>query len=537
MTAAPMLVVTQGSKAKPPHSDDAEQAVLSAMFMDGEAVASASQLLDQSMFHDDGNRQIFAIMVALAGRGIVVDPITVFDEMETTGLLEVCGGRDYIGYLQDVVPTATNVEYHAKIVREKARLRTVNQINARASQQIGDGVSVGDVIREQQLALSAIETQLESRRPFRFLDDEGLDGLSDPSWLVDGLLPDKGLLEIHGQSGHGKGFFVLDLGLSIQTGIPFHGRRVRRGQFVYVSVEGSSGLKIRRRAWVNARGVTGPTGALFLTTPVALMDATQVRAFIAELKMTTTSPIALVVFDTLAKCMVGGDENSSKDMGLVISGMEQVQREFDCLVGIVHHTGKNGAAGPRGSSALHGAADAEYAVKKDGLSLTVECTKMKDDDDSLSLAFDLETEPRSGSLVITTKLEWESSGPVASTEERRLLELLSRSFPGESPSTSKWLEASELKPATFYRHRGDLVTKGYVTSEKHGKSVYNTLTAKGNELIAINSQTTIKSLSESNAQSLSSCPPSLEGACGESNSGFLSRDEEEAYFASQENAA
>ncbi|MDQ3811571.1 MAG: replicative DNA helicase [Chloroflexota bacterium] len=108
---------------RPPYSEDAEQAVLAAMLMDPNAILRAAEHVDDTMFYREGHRRIFRAMVALSERGDVVDPLTLAEELARRGELEASGGKDYIGYLVDAVPTAANVEYHAKIVREKALLR------------------------------------------------------------------------------------------------------------------------------------------------------------------------------------------------------------------------------------------------------------------------------------------------------------------------------------------------------------------------------------------------------------------------------
>jgi replicative DNA helicase len=108
---------------RPPWSEDAEQAVLSAMLIDQDAILRASEHVDDTMFYREGHRRIFRAMVAISERGDVVDPLTLSDELQRRGELDASGGKDYIGFLVDAVPTAANVEYHAKIVREKALLR------------------------------------------------------------------------------------------------------------------------------------------------------------------------------------------------------------------------------------------------------------------------------------------------------------------------------------------------------------------------------------------------------------------------------
>lgn len=108
---------------RPPWSEDAEQAVLSAMLIDQDAILRASEHVDDSMFYREGHRRIFRAMVAISERGDVVDPLTLSDELQRRGELDASGGKDYVGFLVDAVPTSANVEYHAKIVREKALLR------------------------------------------------------------------------------------------------------------------------------------------------------------------------------------------------------------------------------------------------------------------------------------------------------------------------------------------------------------------------------------------------------------------------------
>src|SRR5207249_2885380 len=106
-----------------PWSNEAEQAVLGAMLLDQDAALKAAELLDDTMFYREGHRLLFRSMIALTERGDVIDPVTLRDELLRRGDLDRAGGMEYLGGLIDVVPTAANVEYHAKIVRDKAVLR------------------------------------------------------------------------------------------------------------------------------------------------------------------------------------------------------------------------------------------------------------------------------------------------------------------------------------------------------------------------------------------------------------------------------
>ena len=93
------------------------------MLLDQDAALRAAELVDDSMFYREGHRRLFRAMVALTERRIVIDHITLRDELLRRGELETAGGLDYLAELVDAVPTAANLEFHAKIVRDKAILR------------------------------------------------------------------------------------------------------------------------------------------------------------------------------------------------------------------------------------------------------------------------------------------------------------------------------------------------------------------------------------------------------------------------------
>ena len=106
-----------------PRAPEAEQAVIAAMLMDTDAILRAGEHVDDTMFYDERHRRIFRAMIAISQRNEVVDPVTLANELNRRGELDASGGKEYIGELIDAVPTAANVEYHAKIVKEKALLR------------------------------------------------------------------------------------------------------------------------------------------------------------------------------------------------------------------------------------------------------------------------------------------------------------------------------------------------------------------------------------------------------------------------------
>ncbi|UCG77032.1 MAG: replicative DNA helicase [Gemmatimonadota bacterium] len=111
------------SGRQPPWSQEAEVSILGGMLIDGDAVAVAMELIDDTAFFREGNRRIFRAMMRLYSRGEVIDPVTLSDELKSAGELESSGGMEYLARLVDAVPTAANIEYHCRILRDKAVLR------------------------------------------------------------------------------------------------------------------------------------------------------------------------------------------------------------------------------------------------------------------------------------------------------------------------------------------------------------------------------------------------------------------------------
>ncbi|HEX6642521.1 MAG TPA: replicative DNA helicase [Thermoanaerobaculia bacterium] len=137
---------------QPPYAPEAEVSVLGGMLIDNDAVAKALEVLtDDGMFYREGHRRIFRAMSRIFQKGGVVDPVTLSEELTQTGELESVGGVQYLAELMDAVPTAANVEYHAKIVRERALLRRLIEA---ATQIIQDGYDVGERSVDELLDLA-----------------------------------------------------------------------------------------------------------------------------------------------------------------------------------------------------------------------------------------------------------------------------------------------------------------------------------------------------------------------------------------------
>ncbi len=108
-----------------PHNLDAERSVLGAILLDNEAFNTAIAIVTSAAFFRDAHRRIFERMTVLVERRSAIDFVILREELERAGELEEVGGAAYLASLVDGVPRATNVEYYARIVKEKATLRSL----------------------------------------------------------------------------------------------------------------------------------------------------------------------------------------------------------------------------------------------------------------------------------------------------------------------------------------------------------------------------------------------------------------------------
>lgn len=109
----------------PPQNLEAEMSVLGSMLIEEDAISRTVEVLDESHFYKKAHRRIFAAIVNLYENSQAVDLVTLTEQLRKDGSLEEIGGATYLTTLTSFVPTAANVDYYAKIVKEKALLRSL----------------------------------------------------------------------------------------------------------------------------------------------------------------------------------------------------------------------------------------------------------------------------------------------------------------------------------------------------------------------------------------------------------------------------
>lgn len=187
------------------------------------------------------------------------------------------------------------------------------------------------------------------------------------------LLYEKAISVMYGSSNVGKSFVASDLAghiaLARDWGTfkykPKHNRCPRPIGVVYVCAEAGKSFNKRLMALMGRLGTDDLPFEVIDAAPnfaKAMDDAKKMVRTIEEIELQKGFKVGLVVVDTLATTFAGGNENSSEDMGMYISNMKYIQRYADTGVFIVHHSGKDQAAGARGHSSLRAATDTEIEV-------------------------------------------------------------------------------------------------------------------------------------------------------------------------------
>jgi len=110
-------------KKTPPHSLEAEKTVLGGILVNNENLNVVLSIISPQDFYREANQRIIEKIIGLVDKGLPVDLLSLSEELQRDGVLDEIGGASYLSSLMDGVPRSLNIEYHARIIKEKALLR------------------------------------------------------------------------------------------------------------------------------------------------------------------------------------------------------------------------------------------------------------------------------------------------------------------------------------------------------------------------------------------------------------------------------
>lgn len=176
-----------------PHDSSAEKAVLGAIFIDPQAIADVSGILDPEDFYERANQIVYAAMLELSDRAEAIDPVTIQSELKKRNQLEDIGGISYITDLVTSTPTSVHASYYAQIVHRKAVLRRLISASQKIIQNAIQGTDdVTDILDDAESEIMNVSSQ-NNTGGFRSIRDivnaamEEINNIPEDGNMVTGL--------------------------------------------------------------------------------------------------------------------------------------------------------------------------------------------------------------------------------------------------------------------------------------------------------------------------------------------------------------
>lgn len=221
----------QSTERLPPQALEVERTVLGSMLIDGQAAATALELLDDNCFYMTANRYIFGCMREMFEKNIPIDIVTLADTLRKKSLLEAVGEETYLGELAESIATSANIEYYSGILIEKSTLRQLITVSGEITTDCFNAESEPQEILDHAeakifgISEARIKNKFESVGQLlsgAFEDIEGytkgsfkgiLTGFTELDEMTTGLQRGD-LVIIAGRPSMGKTAFALSLGLN-----------------------------------------------------------------------------------------------------------------------------------------------------------------------------------------------------------------------------------------------------------------------------------------------------------------------------------
>ena len=320
------------------------------------------------------------------------------------------------------------------------------------------------------------------------------------SWLVKRWLQNNALIMVHGPSGGGKTFVVLDWCLRMASGAQeWCGHKVKAGNVVYLAGEGHHGLRGRVAAWKHHHQA-GHLAMWLSKDGCDLNTPTGYLQVVEHLRSLPEKP-AVIVVDTLHR-FLAGDENSAQDAKTMLDACNSLMNEFGCSVILVHHTGvaEEAQHRARGSSAWRGALDIEISIVpgKDGVPMQIVQRKSKDAELAQTVHVELQqvtipgwydednqpvtsavivqaqppASPRKDSKIDSHRKTFENAWWASGAEERNGLPYLSRSamvdYLMKKMDVSETSAKQYIKPSVPGKPIADMLVAEIIEAFEHG---------------------------------------------------------------------
>ena len=363
-----------------PYNIEAEQSVLGSLIINPAAVEQVARIIKPSDFYRHAHGEIFDAICSLHSKDEPVDLITVQEELRRKGKLSEVGGTEYLMALISVVPSAARVIHYASIVRDLSIER----------KQISICTQIVEALRNNSAAVAS-EKIKELDELSKSKSDDGViphltfsealhsDDVSI-AWVVDKLIPRKGITMITGDSGVGKTWLALQLAISACIGAPFLDEFTASAlSALYIDAEaGEILLKRRAKEIWNAitfdvpeigeyyKGNENRIALRLSYQEIDLMNTECVDRLLRDIELTGTE---LVIIDPFNRVFTG-KENDAGDVAKFFNNIKRIRDATGCTFIFIHHARKRSFEAPsdagqmlRGSTAIRAALDSHIFIR------------------------------------------------------------------------------------------------------------------------------------------------------------------------------
>ena len=277
----------------------------------------------------------------------------------------------------------------------RSGIRDLRRMAGRPAQRTDQ---VFDVLPDETEPQSAAEPQstADLARDWVAIGDEPEEP-AEQAWLIQGLVPQQGLVVIYGAPAAGKTTLAISMIVHLCAGLPWFGHEVANGVgVVVVAAESPRGVRRRARAAAKAYGVDLNLPLIVSTRPLDMRRDTKATAAkidwaIKEVKRRFGVTQVAIIFDTLTRAWAGINDNNPEDMSEVVGHCDGLRAQGYTAI-VLHHPGKDKTKGMRGHSSLLAAADTAIFVEHDKGARGFLLEKQRDGEDGERHSFHLRTE-------------------------------------------------------------------------------------------------------------------------------------------------
>lgn len=359
-TANILQLAAIGDKV-PPHSSDAEAAVLGAIMLDRNALSKATEVLDSESFYKEAHRKIYEVMLSMSERSITIDLVSLGEELRRRGILEAIGGTYTLLQINAGTPTAANVEHYIRIVQEHALKRQLigaaSEILARAYDSASDALdevdrAESDIFRvaEKRLRKSYIGMNKLAKDTFAtiasMVNKEAPRGTPSGYTKLDDLMMGgfhrSDFVIIAARPSMGKTALALSIArnVAVESGVPtaFFSIEMSKEQLTMrlLSAEAHVSLNKLMKGEVKPEELPRLAGYMdkLAKAPIFIDDSPmlsimELRAKCRRLKVEQNIGLVMIDYLQLLHAPIGKNESREREISVISRGMKQIAKELD----------------------------------------------------------------------------------------------------------------------------------------------------------------------------------------------------------------